>query len=292
MSAAALLCLLSAVAAVENGGFTNLDFEQGAAGWGVWYSDNPTAPMVKYPYAADPTVAHEGRQSMRIEAPSEQGLAFVNRSAEGMQPGNRYEVSYWIRTTPELDERAFKVQFNFRPAAADAGWVMQSASPLVTVRRTEGEWRFRAGSLSIPKDASTTIQLGLYLREARGTIWIDDIRIREIPASEYALADLWIYDPHRVELGNAPITKFNALKVAHPELVARAQRYNELLVSSADRKEDVRRVARLAGYGLLDGAPAVALSTAMDQAEVLLAAAYRAYGEAYLAPGDGARLTA
>ena len=127
------LCMIGIVAktghcaAQDNAGFANCDFEQGIAGWGVWYSDDRNAVMTRYPYSADSTVAHGGRQSLKIVAPDENGCAFVSRGSTAMTPGARYEVGYWLRKTEELDERAFHVRFNFRPAdTAKADWKMKS----------------------------------------------------------------------------------------------------------------------------------------------------------------------
>ncbi|MBI5821477.1 MAG: beta-galactosidase [Verrucomicrobia bacterium] len=274
-----LALVVTTSAADDNAGFANCDFEQGATGWGVWYSDDPKAAMTRYPYAADSTVAHGGQQSLKIVAPDENGCAFVTRGSTAMKAGARYEVGYWFRKSPELDERAFHVRFNFRPAdKAKADWKMKSVELLPTRRKTEGEWQYRAGYVRVPKDASSSGSIGLYLREARGTIWIDDVQIREVKVGENVIADLWVYDPYRVELGGAPLTKFHALKERNDPILARAARYNETLVKSAFVKEDVRRCLRI-GQSCPDAGK---LGARMDQAEEKLARLYRAYGEAFL----------
>jgi len=223
----------TASAADDNAGFANCDFEQGVAGWGVWYSDDRNAVMTRYPYSADSTVARSGRQSLKIVAPDENGCAFVSRSSTTMKAGARYEVGYWFRKSAELDERAFHVRFNFRPTDKKAGWKMKSLELLPTRRKAEGEWQYRAGYVRVPKDAGSPASIGLYLKEARGTIWIDDVQIREVKAGENVIADLWVYDPYRVELGGAPLKKFAALKERNDPILARAARYNETLVRSA-----------------------------------------------------------
>ncbi|MCX6898589.1 MAG: beta-galactosidase [Verrucomicrobia bacterium] len=275
LSALFLICATTALVAEEpNTGFANCDFEQGVAGWGVWYSDDRNAVMTRYPYSADSTVAHGGRQSLKIVAPDENGCAFVSRSSTAMKAGARYEVGYWFRKSAELDERAFHVRFNFRPVdKAKADWKMKSIELLPTRRKTEDDWQYRAGYVRVPKDAGSPASIGLYLKEARGTFWIDDVQIREVKAGENVIADLWVYDPYRVELGGAPLKKFAALKERNDPILARAARYNETLVKSAFVKEDVRRCLRIA---------AAKLGARMEQAEEKLAKLYRAYGEAFL----------
>jgi hypothetical protein len=260
-------------AADDNTGFANCDFEQGVVGWGVWYSDDPKAVMTRYPYSADSTVAHGGRQSLKIVAPDENGCAFVSRNSTAMKSGARYEVGYWFRKSAELDERAFHVRFNFRPADKKADWKMKSVELLPTRRKTEGEWQYRGGYVRVPKDAGSPASIGLYLREARGTIWIDDVQIREVKVGENLIADLWVYDPYHVELGGVPLKKFGALKERNDPILARAARYNHTLVKSAFVKEDVRRCLRIG---------AAKLGARMEQAEEKLAKLYRAYGEAFL----------
>lgn len=269
----------TAAAASDNAGFANCDFEQGIAGWGVWYSDDRNAVMTRYPYSADAAVAHGGKQSLRIVAPDENGCAFVSRGSTAMKPDARYEVSYWFRKTDELDERTFHVRFNFRPAdKAKADWKMKSVEVLPTQRKTEGEWHFRLGCVRVPKDAGSPVSLGLYLRAARGTIWIDDLRLRQVQPGENQIADLWVYDPYRVDLGGAPLKKFGALQERNDPILARAAHYNETLVKSAFVKEDVRRALRI-GQSCPEAAE---LSRRMEQAEDRLARLYRAYGAAFL----------
>jgi hypothetical protein len=272
------------LAADDNAGFANCDFEQGVAGWGVWYSDDPKAAITRYPYSADSAVAHGGRQSLKIVAPDENGCAFVTRGSTVMKPGARYEVGYWFRKSAELDERAFHVKFNFRPVdKAKADWKMKSIELLPTRRKTEGEWQYRGGYVRVPKDAGSPASIGLYLREARGTIWIDDVQIREVRVGENLIADLWVYDPYRVELGGAPLKKFGVLKERNDPILTRAARYNETLVKSAFVKEDVRRCLRIG---------AAKLGTRMEQAEEKLAKLYRAYGEAFLDLKNAAKAVA
>lgn len=270
-----------------NAGFANCDFEQGIAGWGVWYSDDPKAVMTRYPYSADATVAHGGRQSLKIAAPDENGCAFVSRSSTAMKPGSRYAAGYWFRKSAELDERDFHLKFNFRPADKDrAGWRMKSEEMRPTRRKSEGEWQYREGVVRVPKDAGSPVSLGLYLKEARGTIWIDDVHIRELKEGENLIADLWVYDPYRVDLGSMPLKKFLALKQSNDPILARAARYNETLVTSAFVKEDVRRCLRLGPACPEAGA----LRERIDRAEDKLASLYQSYGAAFLDAKNAANI--
>ena len=270
----------------DNAGFANCDFEQGVAGWKVWYSDDRNAVMTRYPYTADNTVAHGGRQSLKIVAPDENGLAFVMRDSAAIKPGARYEVGYWFRKTPELEEGTFHVQFNLRPVdKAKSNWRTKSVQLQPTRRKAEGEWQYRAGYVLVPKDASPSASMGLYLKGARGTIWIDDLQIREVKVGENMVADLWAYDPHRVELGGEPLKRFSALQDRNDPILARAARYNATLVKSAFVKEEVRRCLRIRS----SCTEADKLGARMVEAEERLAKAYRAYGEAFFDSSNTAK---
>lgn len=259
-----------------NAGFANCDFESGKAGWSIWYSDNPKAIMTRYPWSIDNTVAHGGKQSLKIVAPDENGCAFVYRSSSSLKPGARYEISYWFRRTPELDEATFRIHLNFRPLnPAKSSWKTKSAELKALRRKSEGEWQYRTCTARIPNDVGT-VTLGLYLKGARGSIWIDDVQVREIPPGEDEIADLWIYDPTRVELGSAPLKTFIALKESNDPRLLRATRYNELLVKSAFVKENVRRCQRIQSSNVN------ALAAGIRQAEEQLAKLYRAFGEAFV----------
>jgi hypothetical protein len=281
------IALLSAVFCaddVENAGFGNCGFERGTDGWGVWYADEPTAAMTRYAWSADDAVAHSGKRSLRIEAPDSNGRAFVHRSSEKIQPGALYAVSYWFRKSPELDPKAFDIRFNCRPAnPASPRQRMIAVNPLLTGTKSEGSWQQRSGYVRMPDAGPMRTQMGLYLQGARGTIWIDDVKIRPVPPEDKPLAGLWEYNPYRVDLGSAPVRTFDALKQAGHSILGRAARYNETLVRSAMVKEDVRRVQRLAHYDRkTDRAAVEELAVAMDAAEQDLAKLYRAYGEAFL----------
>ena len=274
----------AAVAGEANCGFANCDFEQGTDGWGVWYSDDPKADITRYAYSADTTVAHAGKQSLKIVAPDESGRAFVSRASTALAPGARYEASWWVRKSPKLDEARFSVRFIFRPDdPKKAKWKMKTAIPVVFERKAEGEWHYRRGYFRVEKDAGQSVTLGLYLNQARGTLWVDDVRIRKVNPEENRIADMWLYDPYRVDLGRAPLTKFLALQEAKSPLLERAKRYNQLLVDMAFAKENVRRCLRINHYEHdAHAAETQALDARMRQAEDQLAKAYRAYGQAYL----------
>ncbi len=275
--------------ALAQGEATRFDFEQDLAGWSAWYSDKPDPRLEKYAWAADPAVAHGGRQSLRIAATKEYGRAFVSIPLKDTEPGQRYEVGWWVRKSAELDESKFSVRFLSRPPdAKQAGWAMKTTIPTVTVRRKEGEWEYRGGFIRLPADGKPEVQFGLYLNEAIGTIWIDDITIRKVVREENQIADLWTYDPERVELGMAPLNAFRALQAANDPLLDLAKRYNELMVEEAFVEDAVRRLQRIHGYDSQAGR-AETQAAALTRAEDRLAALYRAYGEAFVHRGEPAR---
>lgn len=285
--AAVLLC--GAASAADNCGFSNCDFENGVEGWGVWYSDDPNATLTRYPFTADDTMAHGGQNSLKIVAPDADGRVFVSEISTDLEQDKRYEVSWWLRKSPELDEARLSVRFIFRPDdAKTAGWKMKTVQPVVSERRAEGEWLYRRGTFRPVKGSGKSVTLGLYLNEALGTLWIDDVRIREIDPKENRVADLWVYDPHRVELGRAPMAAYDALVESKSPLIAMAKRYNELLVKSAFVKEDVRRWLRARHYDGLAPTAGVPTSAAALPIENQVSGLYQLYGEAYTS-GDGER---
>ena len=280
---AALVCSMAGGEPTDNSGFANCDFEQGVEGWHVWYADEPDSTITRYAWSADAAVAHGGKQSLRIDAPDTNGRAFLHRSSEKVAPGGLYAVSYWFRTSPGLDEGAFNVRLNCWPAKPTSPRRrMIAIEPLITSRKAEGDWQQRSGFARMPQAGKMKVQLGLHLHEARGTIWIDDVRVSPVDASELAVAELWQYNPYRVPLGTEPVRKFQALQKAGDPILTRAARYNKTLVRSAFVKEDVRRVRRLASYGGADRQAASGLEREMATAEQDLARLYRAYGEAFL----------
>ncbi len=287
MSASLILAVLATASAssgeVPNAGFSNCGFEEGIEGWGVWYTDNPSEPMTRYPYCADDAVARTGKHSLRIDAADENGRAFVHRASTAMRPGARYAISLWLRPGPGLDPACFEVRVNCRSTKSGQVGRMVAVTPLILSRKREGQWRQRSGVFRLPEDIRPSVQLGLHLRGARGSIWIDDVEIREIPPEENRIADLWIYDPYRVELESAPLRQFQALKRTDAPILEAADRYNRAMVLSADVKEDVRRARRLVHYrGGSGREEAEALAAKMDRAEQHLAETYRAYGKLFL----------
>ncbi|MBT3379589.1 MAG: hypothetical protein HN742_22350 [Lentisphaerae bacterium] len=276
------LLLCGAVSVADNCGFSNCDFEKGVEGWGVWYSDDPDAQMTRYPFTGDDTVAHGGKHSLKLVAPDEDGRVFVSKISTELEQDKRYEVSWWVRKSPELDEARFSVRFIFRPADPEAaGWRMKTVQPVVSERKTDGEWHYRRGTFRPVKNAGESVTLGLYLNEALGTLWIDDVKIREINPEENRIASLWVYDPHRVELGRAPMDRYKALVASESPLIAMAKRYNELLVKSAFAKEDVRRWLRARHHDGLAPSAGIPTSAAALDIEDQVAELYKVYGETY-----------
>jgi len=289
--AAALGCLLCAPASVgrETCGYRNLGFEEGVKGWRVWYSDDPNDSRPRYPYVADEQHAHSGRRSLRITATARGGRAFVHQSSTALKPNTRYEVSYWYRPQG-IEESAFTVVFNLRQRLPGGKLgPMKRLAPMIFQRQRRGEWRRRVGRMRTFREPCSA-QLGIYLRDAVGTLWVDDIVVRELTAEEDALADMWEYDPHRVELLAEPERRFRKLTQNKAPILKLAQAYNWALVRSAFAKDEVQRCARAALYARAHGIQAdpAELRARCRKMEDNLASLYRLYGKAFLSQTDRA----
>jgi len=283
------LCALPslAIAADAMSGYRNLGFEDGVKGWSVWYSDDPNDTSPHYPYVSDEAQAHSGKRSLKITATAPGGRAFVHQRSQALKPDTRYEVSYWY--LPEgIDESRFRVLFNmWEPQPGGKRPKMKRLYVMLFERHTEGRWKQRVGRIRTFRTRDDA-QLGIEIRDTVGTVWVDDIVVRELTGKEDALADLWEYDPHRVELLRVPEQKFQKLVAAKAPILELAKAYNWVLVRSAYAKDEVQRFNRVALYA---GRYHIKFKPAQfdDRCKAMedaLANLYRLYGRAYLDQGD------
>ena len=292
---AVLACALPcrALAADAMSGYSNLGFENGVEGWSVWYADDPKSTRPKYPYVADEANAHSGKRALKITATMPGGCAFVFQRSRALKPNTRYEVSYWYRPKG-IDEANFTVLFNMRPKLPDGKLgKMKRLNVTLFKRRREGEWKQRVGRIRTFKSDDEG-QLGIYLRDTVGTVWVDGLVVRELTTEEDSLADMWEYDPHRVELLRAPEQKFRKLCEAKAPILELARAYNWALVRSAFAKDEVQRAARVAAYAKAHGLQAnpASLKARAAAMEERLARLYRLYGQAYHDQKDAAHAVA
>ena len=289
------LCALpsAGLAADAMSGYRNLGFEQGTEGWGVWYSDDPNDGSPHYPYVADEAQAHSGKRSLKIAATAPGGRAFVYQRSQALKPNTRYEVSYWYLPV-NIDEARFTVLFNMRQKLPGGKLgKMRRLNVMLFKRPREGRWRQRVGRIRTFK-SDDEAQLGIYLRDTVGTVWVDDVVVREITQEQDAVADMWEYDPHRVELLRVPELKFRKLVADKAPILELAKAYNWALVRSAYAKDEVQRFNRVALYATSFGfefKPAQ-FDDRCNAMEDTLANLYRLYGRAHLDQTDQAAAVA
>ena len=266
-------------------GFVNLDFESGKEPWRVWYSDQRNYAGPRFPYAPDTSVAKSGKASMRIDATSIVGRAFVHQTTDQFKRGVRYELTYWLKVgSPEMADTC-GIHLNLRRRGADGTRPMiGQVKPLTSARSDDNGWVFRQGCFVIEEPADF-VQIGMYVRETVGTVWFDDIRMTEMPEGTLCIDSMPVYNPQQVELGHRMVQRFKALVRSRSPFLDRAKVYNELLVDAAFLAEDGRRLERCAHY--LGAAGVVADATTetavVQHIERELDELYQTYGRLFAA---------
>ncbi|NOZ21405.1 MAG: hypothetical protein GXP25_09990 [Planctomycetes bacterium] len=246
------LLVLSAVVVRADGqdrvGFVNLDFEQGKAPWGVWYSDDPNYAGPKFEYGPDTSVAKSGKASMRIIATSRDGRAFVCQTTDQFKPGARYELSYWLKVSDPEMAKTCVVNINLRKPRPDGkGLKMRGIRPDVFTHPGKDGWMLRRAVIDVDEDTKL-MQIGLYVHNTVGTAWFDDVRLREWKGEQITVGSMYDYYPLQVELGQAMYRRFRKLVDTKSPFLDRAKVYNQLLVDVARLTEDTRRLQRCAFY--------------------------------------------
>lgn len=221
----------------------NLDFENGPEPW----ADDPGYQGSRLEWGVDTSVAKSGRASLRIVAANRKGRVEVRQSTEQFTRGARYEYSYWMKVSrPEMAENCH-VWVTFRKPKADgSGLNTEMIYPASFLQRTEDGWMLRRDAFTVGRDVAS-VQIGLRVQDTVGTVWFDDIRIRQV-SGKVQPGSMYVYAPHQVEVGPEMVQRFNRLVEARSSFLARAKTFNQRLVDVARLTEDARRLERCAGY--------------------------------------------
>ncbi len=272
----ACLCLLlpaGARAAEEQPLIPNLDFSDGLKGWGAWTG------TTEHPWSLDAAVGHGGKPSLRIDAANRAGQVMVMANTDRLKPSERYALEVWWRlekmsTDPQVDLRVI-----FRD---DKGGWLTGTDLYPISSQAEGEWTRRRYRISTPARAAGA-SFGIWVRETTGVIRVSDMSVRPQPVGEFTIPSMYDYDPDAVLLGMAPLKKFQNLKETNSPFLARAKRWNQLLVNVGYWQEDVSRARRVLLYAGRKEGDLAAHVRALDAALAALDRLQQTYGRLYVA---------
>lgn len=241
LMAIAVLALWAALAvAQEPLSIPNLDFSQGKQGWTEW--TGTTAH--KWDVVPD---GHGGKPALRIDAASRANDVMVMTETDKLEAGKRYQVSIWWKLENLGPGSQVDLRTIFRDK--DGKWLTGTDH---AARKTEeaDDWTRKIYRITVPeKTVSTTF--GFWVRETAGTIYISDISIIPLAATQRGFDSMYDYDPEQVPLGMTPLNAFYKLKETNSPFLPRAMRWNEMMVQTAFLQEDLSRARRLAGYAKL-----------------------------------------
>ena len=248
----------------------NQDFEDQELGWSLWPSNSRSVVEL------DPTVAHSGKQSLRVTAVNSGDRAIVNASTDEFKTEMIYEIAVHIRRDDNVPESAISYFINYR--GGEKTEIKQRAFPMKLEKTKQNGWTRWSGLFFVPKDI-TRWQFCLGVEHTVGRVWFDDIRIEDRgPATELAL-DVWTYLPIGVQIGSPPMSRFAKHKEANDAVYRMAARYNSLLFASAFAEAELRDVERCCFYA--DKQPPDDLRKLFGASEEALNTAFQSYAKAF-----------
>ncbi len=255
----------------------NLDLSRGTEGWHAWTGSTAHA------WALDTTIGHDGKPSLRIEARNRGHEVMVMADTTRLQPGERYGVEVWWRTEQLSADAQVDLRMLYRDAAGK--WLAGTdLHPYAT--RADGEWVLQRYRTTAP-ERTASASLGFWIREATGTIWVSGITIQPLPRGQRNFDSMLLYDPDQVELGAVPERGFRKLQAAGSPLLARAARWNRMLVELAFAQEELARAHRAWVYA---GRPAEGFAEherPLAELAAHLDRLQQTYGRLFVAGGEG-----
>ena len=271
------LALLIPVAVVSLAGapdgevlLPNQDFEEEELGWSLWPSGSQSKAEL------DASVAHHGRQSLRVTAVRAGDRAVVNTSTKRFRIGVLYRISVYVRKDPAVADSAVSYSINYR--GGPDGAILSRAHPMKLTRTVDGAWTCHSGLFLVPEGV-TRWQFCLAVEYTQGRVWFDDIRIEDLGPPADLCPDVWTYLPIGVEIGGGPLRRFVKHQEAGDAVYRNAKRYNKALLDCAATERellDLERACAHAGHPL----PAE-LRGRFAELEETLNRTYQAYGRAF-----------
>ncbi|MGC8641945.1 MAG: hypothetical protein ACP5XB_18925 [Isosphaeraceae bacterium] len=124
--------------------------------------------------------AHDGQQALRCALPAEGPDSGASAWADlPATPGRAYEVSAWVKTEKIVGRGiAFVAMYQY-----DAEGKLVTFRDFAAVRGTTPWTRYTFQFEPAPRVKRLHLSLGLY--EARGTIWVDDLRLCDVTGLAY-----------------------------------------------------------------------------------------------------------
>ena len=157
---------------VVNGGFEEVDATGMPAHWATWLKELPEPGCI----AVDDTVAHSGNRSLRITQAAPTSYSMMEQRVT-FEPQKHYVITGWIRGEG--------IDGGEHRGCARLFVGKEGGNPFVGSPAFRGtlDWRFiEIGPLEA-KDRSW-LTLIPYLHKATGTVWFDDIALREVTAAD------------------------------------------------------------------------------------------------------------
>jgi len=155
----------------------NASFEQVAEdgmpeSWGTWLKELPEPDCIR----VDDTVAHSGRRSLRISQGRFSSYSMVTQRVQ-FEPGKQYVITGWIK--------AQNIQRGDQQGSARLFVGKEGNNPFIGAEAFWGtfDWRFIEMGPFEAKER-TWLTLIPYLHKATGTVWYDDIALREVTAAD------------------------------------------------------------------------------------------------------------
>jgi hypothetical protein len=214
-----------------------------------------------------PGEGHAGKPALRILAKSSNHDVMVMTDTDKLQAGKRYGVTIWW----QLQDLSPEAQVDFRTIFRDKdGKWLSGDDQNARSTKEEGGWLKRQYRIT-PPPGTVSATLGFWVRETTGTIRVSDITVEEMPLQQRTFDSMYDYDPEQVPLGMAPLNGFMALRTANSPFIARAMRWNEMMIRTGFLQEDLARAHRAAAYaGAGAGASAGWLKNSEQGVEAIL----------------------
>ena len=146
-------------------------FEEGGGSPAGWEPNNK-----KLQISVDTDRPHSGAHSLRLHA-DKSARGNVSRVVKGIRPGATYEIRAWVRsaglTNPKSAGNVMDALF------WDEGGAGLTSFDARDAQIAGGDWHEAAGRGVAPPRAAQ-LRLRLFLNDSAGTIWFDDVTVREV----------------------------------------------------------------------------------------------------------------
>ncbi|MBS3731368.1 MAG: hypothetical protein KGY42_00550 [Desulfobacterales bacterium] len=160
---------------IENGGFEVKASETLPEGWKLNVSRKARAETV-----FDATEKHSGDFSYRIsvDPPGGRAVLYIDEAATGtVIPGKTYEATFWAKTE-NLDYNRFHeapaFRINYAPQRARPGGVIDLMAKLA------GRSGWTQLTVQAPEAPQNSDRIHIDVIITQGTLWIDDIQVRQV----------------------------------------------------------------------------------------------------------------